>query len=161
LRLSIEPGRGRRAELWLPATSAPAQTQTGAPAAAAPTEAGQLSILVVDDALVAMGTVAMLEELGHRVLEASSGPEALDILRTGQPVDLILTDHAMPGITGVQLAQAARALRPGLPVLLATGYADLPDGAGAGLPRLSKPYQQRQLAAHIAAALTQPKDSAA
>jgi FixJ family two-component response regulator len=60
-----------------------------------------------------------------------------------------VTDQAMPGMTGAELAEAARALRPGLPVLLATGTADLPPGVGAGLPRLSKPYAQDDLAAAL------------
>jgi CheY-like chemotaxis protein len=156
LRLASEPGRGTRAELWLPATAArPQAAPAAAPAAQqCPEPATRLSIMVVDDdLLVAMGTVAMLDDLGHAVLEANSGPEALEILRGGQAVDLLVTDHAMPGMTGVQLAHAARALRPGLPVLLATGYADLPDGAGGELPRLAKPFQQRQLAAQIEALL--------
>jgi CheY-like chemotaxis protein len=73
------------------------------------------------------------------------------VLQAGQPIDLMITDYAMPGMTGMQLAEAARKLRPDLPILLATGYADLPQGASLDLPRLSKPYQQKQLADHIAA----------
>ena len=155
LRLSSRPGRGTRAELWLPATAArPADppTPTDPPAPAEP--ARPFTVLVVDDdALVAMGTAAMLADLGHAVVEADSGVRALELLRAGQPVDLLLTDHAMPGMTGAQLAQAARALRPDLPILLATGYADLPGGVGADLPRLGKPYDRRQLAARIEALL--------
>jgi CheY-like chemotaxis protein len=68
-------------------------------------------------------------------------------------VDLLITDYSMPRMTGIQLAKAARELRPGLPILLATGYADLPEGADIDLPRLNKPYQQDQLAAEIASVL--------
>ena len=57
----------------------------------------------------------------------------------------MLTDHAMPGMTGVELAMASREVRPQLPVLLATGYAELPDGAQIDVPRLTKPYHQEQL----------------
>ncbi len=60
----------------------------------------------------------------------------------------------MPGMTGVELASRARALRPGLPILLATGYADLPSGTSTDLPRLAKPYQQRDLARQLAAILS-------
>jgi CheY-like chemotaxis protein len=60
--------------------------------------------------------------------------------------DLVITDIAMPKITGLQLAETIHATRPHLPVVLATGYAELPDGAGAGLPRLAKPYTQSDLA---------------
>jgi len=116
--------------------------------------AEKLNILVVDDdALVAQSTVDMLEDLGHHVMEADSGDCALKILREGPPVDLLITDYSMPRMNGVQLAAAARNIRPELPVLLASGYAELPAGSGVGLPRIGKPYRQEQLAAEIATAL--------
>jgi CheY-like chemotaxis protein len=61
----------------------------------------------------------------------------------------------MPGMTGVELAVRARELRPGLPILLATGYAELPDGTTVDLPRLGKPYQQRDLSLHLSRLLAQ------
>jgi CheY-like chemotaxis protein len=91
----------------------------------------------------------MLDDLGHTAVEAGSGQEALELLRADARVDLVITDYAMPGMTGVQLADAVRELRPDLPILLATGYADLPARAKVELPRLSKPYQQKQLAERI------------
>jgi CheY-like chemotaxis protein len=91
----------------------------------------------------------MLEDLGHTVLTADSGPRALEILATDQHVDLVLTDQAMPGMTGTELAKIVRCNRPGVPVLLATGYADLQVTQLMGLPRLSKPYRQAQLQAEI------------
>jgi signal transduction histidine kinase len=157
LHLSSEPGRGTRAELWLPATdgaSRPAALQQSE-AIAAP-EAGEkrvsrATILVVDDdALIAMSTAGMLEDLGHEVIETHSGARAVAVLRDGPRVDLMITDFSMPGMTGLQLAKAARQLRPDLPILLATGYAELPSGETLTLPRLGKPYQQSQLAAEIA-----------
>ncbi|WGR95998.1 response regulator [Bradyrhizobium sp. ISRA435] len=87
----------------------------------------------------------MLEDLGHHVIGAGSGPHALEILRSEQPIDLMMTDHMMPGMTGIELAAAAREVRPALPVLLATGYAELPEGIQVDLPRLAKPYDQDQL----------------
>src|ERR1700712_1791063 len=92
-----------------------------------------------------MSTTEMLEDLGHRVIGASSGMRALDVIKSEQPIDLMMTDHVMPGMTGVELATASRELRPLLPILLATGYAELPDGAQLDLPRLTKPYHQDQL----------------
>jgi CheY-like chemotaxis protein len=62
---------------------------------------------------------------------------------------LVLTDQAMPSMTGTQLARHVRQAWPDLPIILATGYADLPNGEDPGLPRLSKPYQQEELAAMI------------
>jgi CheY-like chemotaxis protein len=92
-----------------------------------------------------MSTTEMLEDLGHRVIGASSGQHALDVIRSEQPIDLLVTDHVMPGMTGLELAAASRELRPTLPILLATGYAELPEGMQVDLPRLAKPYHQDQL----------------
>ena len=102
-------------------------------------------LFVDDDPLIAMSTTEMLEDLGHRVIGASSGLHALDILKSEQPIDLMVTDHMMPGMTGLELAAASREVRPSLPVLLATGYAELPEGTQLDLPRLAKPYHQDQL----------------
>lgn len=111
-------------------------------------------LFVDDDYLIAMSTVDMLEDLGHRVIQAGSGKEALAILESGREVDAIITDHAMPGMTGVELAAKARALRPGIPILLATGYAELPEGLSSDLPRLGKPYLQRDLSEKLAGLLS-------
>jgi CheY-like chemotaxis protein len=110
--------------------------------------------VVDDDVLIAMSTVDMLEDLGHTVIEANSGPKALEIIERDVPIDLILTDYAMPGMTGLELAHAARKLRPGVPVLIATGYAELHETSHLDFPRLTKPYQQHQLASHVARLLS-------
>jgi len=106
--------------------------------------------VVDDDPLVTESTAAMLEDLGHVVIEALSGARALDMLRLGAKVDIVVTDHAMPGMTGTELARQVKQLWPSLPVILATGYAELPNGEDPGLPRLSKPYVQAEMAAQIA-----------
>jgi CheY-like chemotaxis protein len=109
------------------------------------------TILVVDDdPLISMSTVDMLEDLGHKVIEAHSGQQALEILRNDSGIDVMMTDHSMPSMTGLELARAAQVLRPGLPILLVTGYSDLPKGETTTLPRLGKPYQQSQLQAAVA-----------
>ncbi|WAJ28257.1 PAS domain-containing sensor histidine kinase [Antarcticirhabdus aurantiaca] len=155
LRLSSEPGQGTRAELWLPAAEAAAVSDAVVPAPppAAPKEPAdpiRARILAVDDdMLIAMSTLDMLEDLGHEVVEANSGPQALEILRSDGPFDLMITDFSMPRMNGAELAEAALALCPGMPILLATGYAELPSGARLELPRLGKPYSQDQLAAEI------------
>ena len=111
----------------------------------------RLRILAVDDdALISMATVGMLEELGHEVIEAYSGQQALEILQNQADIDVLITDFSMPGMNGVELAQAARQIRPQLAILVATGYADLPAGSDIDLPRLGKPYSQEQLSAEIA-----------
>ncbi|MGG7579282.1 PAS domain S-box protein [Rhizobium sp. Nf11,1] len=144
-------GEGTTAELWFPIVIAEQTAEASADMPQKPDNAPQgLRIVAVDDdGLVLMNTTLMLEDLGHTVFEAMAGPEALDILRK-EPVDLVICDHAMPRMTGAQLAQAIRNEWPEMPIILATGYADLPDGPGAAdLPRLGKPFSQAQLAEAI------------
>jgi CheY-like chemotaxis protein len=149
LELSSELGKGTTASIWLPVATQPSARETK-PLIPQAIEACSATILVVDDdPLIAMSAVDMLEDLGHTVITANSGKRALEILDTGQAVDLMMTDQAMPGMSGIQLAELARLKRPTMPVLLATGYADLPTGQKTSPPRLSKPYQQAQLRAQI------------
>jgi PAS domain S-box-containing protein len=150
LRLSSERGHGTRAELWLPMATEKADA-VPADIAKPRDLTGARLLLVEDDFLIALSTKALLEDLGHTVIEANSGAKAIEVLRTETPIDLMITDYAMPGMTGVELAEAARGLRPEMPILLATGYAELPVRAASDLPRLSKPYHQGQLAEHITA----------
>ena len=150
LRLFSTPGQGTRAELWLPVAHVAAIPLAPESPVEPPGEKRRAIILFVDDDyLIGLSTTSLLEDLGHTVVGATSGSEALEILRSGQSLDLMITDYAMPGMTGLELAEQARALRPNLPILLATGYADLPTRPGFVLPRLSKPYQQQQLAEQI------------
>ena len=156
LKLRSALGEGTTAELWLPAASA-AQPRSAPPRDATPPggEDKPARILAVDDdALILMSTVDMLEDLGHSVITAHSGAKALELLRDGAEIDLLITDFAMPGMSGAELARAAKALQPELPILLATGYAELPDGGDNAIPRLNKPYQQEQLAIEIARVLS-------
>jgi PAS domain S-box-containing protein len=144
LRLASAVGTGTTATLILPvATSVP----EAASAPLKPREVNRSAVIlfVDDDPLIALSTIEMLEDLGHRVIGVSSGLHALDIIKSDQALDLMMTDHVMPGMTGVELAAASREVRPSLPILLATGYAELPEGAQLDLPRLAKPYHQDQL----------------
>jgi len=153
LRMTSRLGEGTTAELWLPLATTPASKATEL--AETRLEAPPSTILVVDDdVLIAMSTVDMLEDLGHTVIEANNGAKALEIIERDVPIDLILTDYAMPGMTGLELAHAARKLRPGVPVLIATGYAELHETSHLDFPRLTKPYQQHQLASHVARLLS-------
>jgi PAS domain S-box-containing protein len=156
LVLKSHPGEGTTAELWFPAGGA----QQTVVAADLPVEKidtsleRSLRILAIDDdSLVLMNTVLMLEDLGHQVLEATGATDALDILRH-ERVDLVISDHAMPNMTGAQLAEEIGKGWPGMPVILATGYAEVPPGAGiTDLPRLGKPFSQRQLIEAISRAV--------
>ncbi len=153
LLLTSQLGVGTTAELWLPATERRPERLAEAEFTV-PQAASRLKILLVDDdALIAMSSVDMLEDLGHEVVEANSGSEALELIRGGQHFDLVITDYSMPGMTGAQLAEAARDILPALPIVLATGYADLPAGTDIDLPRLGKPYNQAQLAREISKAM--------
>ena len=155
LVLSSQKGAGTTAEIWLPMADAVSGDQDLSPPEASPPPepARQLDVLAVDDdGLVLMNTVAILEELGHHVVEASSGEQALRLLREGAPVDLLVTDQLMPGMTGLELIAAARSVRPGIPAVLATGYSEFQhDPLLADVVRLGKPFMQRDVAAAIAA----------
>ncbi len=152
MTLSSRPGQGTRIEVWLPRADA-----VGLHVAARLPE-GDLNgaavrprvvLAVDDDGLVLTNTAAMLEDLGHQVLVATSGAEALALLAE-HAVDLVITDYAMPQMTGLQLAREIEVRRPGLGVVLATGYAELPPGDGEDIPRLAKPYSQAELARLLA-----------
>lgn len=148
--LNSVKGEGTTAEIWLPVATG---NSTNISAPQPPEEIAQhgaLRILAVDDdGLVLMNTAAMLEELGHTVFEANSGQDAVDALHKHAPIDLIITDQAMPHMTGVQLAEAVRADFPDMPIILATGYAELPDGTDIELLKLGKPFSERDLAKAI------------
>ena len=74
------------------------------------------------------------------------GSHALRVLQTDSQFDVVITDYAMPGMKGLDLANHIRQIRPMMPIIIATGYAELPVNATIGFPRLSKPYTQHQLA---------------
>ncbi len=151
LRLSSKPGAGTTAELWLPrTTAAPGHPAVPSPAVHGTAARGLRILLVDDDPLVLASTAAMLEELGHEAVHiAASAQEALAVLRRDGGFDLLLTDHMMPGLSGMQLAAQARALHPTLPVLLASGFAELEAASGAEWPRLRKPYDLADLSAAL------------
>jgi len=158
-RMTIESkkGAGTTVELCFPATShtAPASREKQAEA---PVVSGEsLHVLAVDDdALVLMNLAAMLEDLGHHVKQASCGSDALEVLKSNPDIQLIITDQAMPKMTGLMLAESARKERPDLPVILATGYADLPDRSH-GYLKLDKPYFQSDLNQAINKAMAETK----
>ena len=143
-------GHGTCAVLWLPVAvdgMAAKPLSPKPPTAAVP----RLNVLVVDDdSLVRTSTSLLLEDLGHRVIGAASGVQALELFDQGEVIDLVITDMAMPKMNGAQLAHAVRLLKPDLPIILATGYAERLEGFAAELPRLSKPFNQMHLVEIIA-----------
>jgi len=154
IAITSTPGRGTTIDLWLPvaATGAASERVRTAPGEGPDAIARPRVILAVDDDdLVLRNTIAMLEDLGHTVIGAASAGQALALLRAGTAVDLVITDQIMPQMTGAQLAETLARSWPELPVVIATGYADLPCGVGLGLRRLSKPFTQAELAGVVRA----------
>jgi CheY-like chemotaxis protein len=110
-------------------------------------------LLVEDDIEVAIMVAAMREELGHHVTRADGVDRALELLKRQGPIDLMLTDLVMPGgRSGVDLARAASDIRPGLPIILSSGYTGetLSTAVDAPWPLLRKPYSAELLARTIA-----------
>jgi signal transduction histidine kinase len=158
LRLESAPSSGTTARLWLPVAS-----ETTLPSGRTPNIVTQPSgpamiLFVDDDLLIAGSTVDLLEDLGHQVIAAHSALEALRLLEDGLAADLLITDHAMPGMTGIELAREVRRQYPRLPILLATGFAELEGSEVVDVARLAKPYTQAQLAEEIAHLLPVGRD---
>ena len=159
LMLKSQKAKGTTAELLLPvAEQGPAATSKAEPESPRRMRPfRKLCVLVVDDdPLVLMNTAAMLEDLGHEVVEAISGEQALRVLRRGNGIDLVITDHLMPGMTGAELIAAIRTERSDLPIILATGYSELHASIDPSIFRLSKPFVQNDLSRAIAVA-TEPE----
>lgn len=151
--LTIESvvGEGTTVSLWLPA-SADTNVRTIATAPETTPIAGT-ALLVDDEELVRASTADMLADIGFKVIEAGSGAMALQLLEDCGAVDVLITDHLMPNMTGVELARAVAEQCPALPVLIVSGYSDA-IGIDAELPRLEKPFRQADLAARLASLLT-------
>jgi PAS domain S-box-containing protein len=146
LELESTVGEGAKAHIWLPVAGAETAPAVAQPEEAVPSASGHRVILVVDDdPLVLMNTAALLEDLGHDVIEADSGAHALDRLAERPDIALLITDQAMPGMTGSQLIETVRRLRPALPIILATGYGETPADDAARALRLNKPFTQAAL----------------
>jgi signal transduction histidine kinase len=150
MQITSRVGGGTLVELWVPVADgavADLLEPAAAPARAANTRS--LRVLVVDDdPFVGQSTAAMIEDLGHMAINVESAAGALEVMRSEPSIDIVITDYAMPGKNGAELAADIRQSRPDLPVVISTGYADAPWHA-LDLPRLDKPYQQGDLAALI------------
>jgi CheY-like chemotaxis protein len=146
---------GTTATLWLPVASSPRPAQIER-VPAAPATGGNQSLVIVavdDDSLVLTGTVAMLEDLGHTVLPATSAQEGLERIRGEPRVALVVTDQMMPFMTGADLIRILQVERPGLPVVLASGFSEDPATLDPAVRRLAKPFGQADLAEAISRAI--------
>jgi PAS domain S-box-containing protein len=155
--LKSQKGNGTTAELWLPVaprTALPA----GADRSDQPlprTGLRPLTVLVVDDdPLVLTNMAVMIEDLGHTVFEAGSALQALSILRREQGIELVITDQAMPQMTGIELIEEIKLGWPDLPVVLATGFAELPSGTDPLQITLAKPFRQYDLEQAVQTVIT-------
>jgi PAS domain S-box-containing protein len=148
--LKSQKGEGTTAEIWLPATEARAPASEQTQSAAAVVDLEPLTVLAVDDdVLVLTNTVAMLEDLGHTGVWASSAKEALEILGRDASIDLVITDQAMPRMTGQELGEAIKQKWPEIPVVIVSGYAEM-DPDGTQWPKLAKPFTEVELGREIA-----------
>jgi DNA-binding NtrC family response regulator len=111
-----------------------------------PVDNAQRLVLVVDDeTIILWGTASLLESLGYRALRANTGRAALEALRERPEIGAVLTDFQMPKMSGVELAEAARQLRPNLPVVIATGHPTLQGSQGRPWVTLAKPFTREEL----------------
>ncbi len=147
--ISSELGKGTSVELYLPVTIGDASDEGVSVAGLPEASERKLSVLLVDDEdIVRFATAEMIRELGHSVVEASSGAEAMERLSAGIEIDAVVTDYKMPRMDGAQLAKRIREWQPSMPVLIITGYTGISDKA-LNLPRLAKPFGQAEIAAAL------------
>ncbi|MDH0749695.1 response regulator [Pseudomonas sp. GD03842] len=151
VRIESTLGRGSRVCIYLPAyigTEKPAAKTPALSRSAAAPASGKTVLVVDDEPSVRALMSEVLIDQGYRVLEADTGASALEILQSGQTVDLLVSDVGLPGgMNGRQLADAARVWRPTLDVLFVTGYAENAaldkDGLETGMHVLIKPFSLR------------------
>jgi len=148
--LSSIVGEGTRADLYLPVAEPEAAIAARPSHGLLEAPGESLSILLVDDdEIVRVATAEMVRGLGHQVIEATGGAEALDRLAAGLKVDAIVTDYKMPRLNGAELARRVRALYPEVPVLIVTGYIGVTEDI-SDFPRLAKPFNQADIAGALA-----------
>jgi CheY-like chemotaxis protein/anti-sigma regulatory factor (Ser/Thr protein kinase) len=149
LTIDSRPGLGAEVAIWLPECEETAKSAMNFDRAAADPSAAGCALLVDDEEYIRVSTSEMLMELGFNVHEAASAEAALRAIEAGLKPDLLITDHLMPGMTGVELAYAVKALRPDTKVLIVSGYAEI-EGLDPRLPRLAKPFVRSDLAVAMA-----------
>ncbi len=161
VQLDSMQGKGTVVQVYLPRATMTAVPQS-APALAEFDRGSASTILLVDDDEAVRSTTGMiLETMGYTIVTAESGQGALTLLRSDQGVDLLLTDVAMPGMNGPQLARQVRVIRPLLPIVFFSGYADPEAVAGDTIRQriVRKPFRATELAAQIEIALAEARAS--
>ena len=146
LRIASTPGQGTSIDIWLPTTDgAVAQADGGSHEPAHARTAARI-LLVDDEEIVRTATAEMLRDTGYTVTEVTSASQALAAIRGGIEIDGVVTDYLMPGMNGAQMIEELRRGGQRLPVLLITGYAAKGEDVPFGVPVLSKPFRQSDLA---------------
>jgi len=148
LTISSQLGKGTQVSIWLPECDECPAASDGNHVPARSIWAGT-ALLVDDEACIRVSTADMLNALGFTVREASSAESAIAAIAGGLMPELLVTDHLMPGMTGVQLARVVRERWPTTKTLIISGFAEV-DGIDPSFPRLTKPFLQSELAAAIA-----------
>jgi signal transduction histidine kinase/CheY-like chemotaxis protein len=148
LTLASQLGRGTEVSIWLPEST---ETRLAEETAAMPPPSfsAGIALLVDDEELIRLSTADMLSDLGFKVHEVPSAEAALEAISAGLEADLLITDHLMPGITGVQLAHIVKSRTPHTRVLVISGFAEI-EGIEPSLARLTKPFVQSDLEAALA-----------
>jgi len=150
-RIHSTLGQGTTAEIWLPTGDGEAEPVRSSSSPRSVGGNARRILLVDDDELVLSSTAEMLREAGHIAVEARSAREAQQCVGR-EPFDLVITDHLMPNMTGLQLIDWLKQHNPVLPVILASGHADLPGDMDNVPRRLRKPFSQAELEEAIATA---------
>jgi signal transduction histidine kinase/ActR/RegA family two-component response regulator len=158
VKIDSTVGEGTTVCLYFPkAEPGPIVSRARPSTKAAPLGNGELILAVEDNDKVREATVSRLESLGYAVLQAKTGPEAITLLESGEPVALVFSDIVMPGgMTGYEVAEWVRSTKPDLKVLLTTGYSDVPLAVSEAVRQinvLEKPYTREQLACTLRGAL--------
>ena len=155
-KLASTLGEGSTVSLWVPVSATPdLERQQHEAERTRPLAAKiQCILLVDDDELVRASGTSSLRLAGYDVVQAADGEEALALLDAAGPFDLMVTDYAMPGLSGLDLIDAARRRKPRMPVLMVTGYAD--NGReSADVPRLQKPFLPAELVDRVQALIAE------
>jgi len=148
LTIESRPGIGTTVALWLPISAVEEDAMFITNKEGPGTLKRGVALLVDDEFLVRMCTADMLADLGYEVVEADTAEEALRIFNDRSSIDIVITDHLMPGMTGTDLIRHVRSIRPNVPVLMVSGYAQM-EGVTADIPRLTKPFRSDELAAAL------------
>ena len=157
IRIDSRVGEGTKVTMWLPRAERPSDAAAKGDNAQTPApQTPPLRILLVDDhAAVRAMIAALLQDSGHEIVEAADGDKALKLLAAKQTFDLLITDYAMPNVSGAEVIAGSRRMRPTLPAIMITGYADpaaLP--ATRRVTLLAKPFTPAQMGEAIQKALT-------